>query len=334
MKRVLAAALVLLASGCEGVTEIVVEVRSDLAVPEELDEIRVEVDGTQVGAGRQQRRIPLTGTGDDGPALPVRVVLVHDGGPLGPLRVIARGVAGGDEVVSQSARTAFRRGRTVILPMALSRSCRDRTCGAEETCVDGRCEPLEPPALDAGLGDADGGPGAGTDAGPAGADAGPDPDAGPTGPDAGGCPAGCPCSQVCTGGCTCDDGCGCELSCPSGEDCESVRCEHGATCELDARGASNLAAECRHGATCTVDARGASNVLDVVCREDSVCEVDCGDVSNCVVRCENEARCRVRCAGASNCRIEGCGDLDDDVDEGDGHLDCGDGWRACRTSCP
>lgn len=198
--RLLACSALLVTLGCAQRTEIVVEVDSDLAVPGEIDAVEVIVTGSQSSSA--------SGSLLDRP-LPRTVGLVPAGGSLGPIEVRAVGTLRGVPVVERVATTSFLQGRTLLLRMFLSRACRGVTCGAGETCDEGRCvsSEVDPEMLpdwtdadagsqrrDAGPDREDGGADAGVDAGPrdsgtdsgtdAGTDAGPDPDAGmDAGPD-------------------------------------------------------------------------------------------------------------------------------------------------------
>ncbi len=193
--RLLACSL-LAVVGCAERTQIVVEVDSDLAVPGELDGIEVIVTGSQ--------SMSASGSLLDRP-LPRTVGLVPAGDSLGPIEIRAVGTLRGVPVVERVATTSFLQGRTLLLRMFLSRACRGVTCGAGETCDEGRCvsSEVDPEMLpewtdadaggqrrDSGPDRTDGGADAGTDAGPrdsgtdAGTDAGPDSDGGTdAGPD-------------------------------------------------------------------------------------------------------------------------------------------------------
>lgn len=291
-------------SGCADVTELVVVTDSDLDAPAELDALRFEVVGPSGEA--MTREAPLTGQG--AVALPVTLVVQHGGGALGPIGLRAVGTRDGTEVVRRDAVAWFVEGRSVLVHLDLSRACRDTRCPDGATCVDGVC--VDPPEVR---------PDAGTPI-----DAGGAPDAGPE------CPGGCECVQSCEGGCECRDGCSCALGCAPGEDCMNGKCkDEGTSCDLSARGASNVSHVCERTAACAFDVRDVSNVDEITCKSGARCEVDCTGASNCYVGCEGDAECLVDCTDTSSCRISHCGELDD------GDLrSCGDGVLVCRRDCP
>ncbi len=132
--RITLSALVLLLASCAGKpTEILVVVDSDLAIPAGLDTVRVEVNGAMTMSASG------TLTGADAQPLPRTVGIVYQGGSLGPLEISAVGSVMGGDVVSASASTSFIRGRTLVLPLFLSRRCVGASCGNTETCEAGSC---------------------------------------------------------------------------------------------------------------------------------------------------------------------------------------------------
>lgn len=126
------ASSLLLAVGCTGdLTEIMVVVDSDLAVPGELDAVQVEVSGSDTMTAR--------GSLSDQP-LPRTVGVVHVGnGPLGPIRIRAIGSLDGVVTVQSVVTTSFIGGRTLALPMFLGRACQTITCAEGLTCDGGMC---------------------------------------------------------------------------------------------------------------------------------------------------------------------------------------------------
>lgn len=306
--------------GCGTSSEVVLTVASDLAVPEELDAVRIEVTSPDGSTEMREARA------SDALTLPVRLRVVHEGGPVGPIHIRVLGLLEEETLVEASAVTAFVPGESVSVWLQLSRSCRDVACEDGETCEDGECVAIEPPSDDAGAPALD----AATerDAGTVEVDAFvPDafvPDTGPP------CAEGCACEQRCESGCDCRDGCGCTLSCAAGEICNAVRCEHASTeCQVEARGAAFLDVQCKGGAGCTVDGTDVPEVR-VECDRSS-CDVTCAGSDNCRVDCKNDAACLVQCPGVSSC-IASCGELDDDDDAE--LRACGDGLYACRRACP
>ena len=170
-------------------TEIVVAVYSNLAVPAELDALRIDVVGPE--STTPQTSMALLGAGQ--PSLPRTLGLVHEDGPLGPFTIRVAGRRGGLDVVERRARVSFIEGRTLLLRVDLDRRCLGTACDPNRTCIEGSCDTIDVSAesLPEWTGSLPG-PGPGTDAGVR-------PDSGP--PDAGGCT---PVDETCNGA---DDDC-------------------------------------------------------------------------------------------------------------------------------
>ena len=175
MKRIFLIGLSCLAAACSGaLTELVVVVDSDLAVPGELDAVEVRVSGVE--------SMSASGAITNAEPLPRTVGVVHRGGGLGPVEVTVIGSRGGAEVIRARAVTWFVRGQTLVLPIFLSQECTGVTCPAGRTCDGGACvsASVDPatlavwsgtvPRLDGGDPSTDGGPprdaGPRTDSGP------------------------------------------------------------------------------------------------------------------------------------------------------------------------
>ena len=327
--RAIAIAAAVAAVGCHSpLTEAVITTDTDLAIPGDVDTIRWTVDATEIGGHVHSVELPV----GEQTRLPVVLPLVHDGGPLGPIVVVAQGLSGGAPVVSRTARFYFVPSRSIVLRIDLARDCIGVACEPGQTCVDGACADPEAPG-DAGTvpGDAaipdDGG--SPRDAGNVDAHA-QAPDAGPpTALDAGPfvCMPDCPCDQSCVDtGCQCKDGCGCSLSCVGSDvDCGEMTCDGaGVECRVVARGASNVDAKCEHGSRCTHDVDDVSN-FTLQCKSEASCDVACTDVSNCRVECTGRAVCRLSCTRSSTCEYTRC----------DGVVTvCLDGTRVCNGPCP
>jgi Protein of unknown function (DUF1566) len=145
-------------------TKIVVAVWSDLAVPDDLDSVRIDVTGTG------SKTFPLT-AGSDPSAPLAELELVPLGAKNENFTVTATGLRSGNEVVAQTASVSFVPGQSLLLKLFLYGSCRDPKCPTDYTCADGACDqpiavpnlppydpsvPLSPPdagtALDSGSG--------------------------------------------------------------------------------------------------------------------------------------------------------------------------------------
>ncbi len=134
----LAAGLAL--AGCAELTEVLVVIDTDLAVPAELDELRVDVIGPDGVARRSEGRL----SGPD--ELPRTLALVHRGGALGPVSVTVTGIAAGSNVVQRRARFDFVPGETRVLRMTLLGACAATRCVGDVTCGENGCRPILVPA--------------------------------------------------------------------------------------------------------------------------------------------------------------------------------------------
>lgn len=161
------ALLLLLGAGCnDDLTQIVIEVRSDMRVPDQLDGVNIEMvraDGETMDAAA------MLGPGEN--PLPRRLGVVWEDGSLGPFRTHVVGSAGGSERVRYVGNLTFEQGSVRTWVVELNASCMDVDCTEGETCVDGSCtavmdEPLDPfveptpfdAGPDAGLEPVDAGP--------------------------------------------------------------------------------------------------------------------------------------------------------------------------------
>lgn len=164
-------------SGGGDLTELVVVVRADVAVPR----LRVTVAGPDGVVAVDEQRLA--------PSLPLSLVLLRERAPFGPITVHAEG----GDVVSDTV-TEFSPGQRRRLDVWLSASCACTACGASQTCREGSCQdrhvaasdlPRWTPGTDAGVA-------APRDAGGP-IDVGPPPDGGP--------PCGCSAQPCCAGSC-------------------------------------------------------------------------------------------------------------------------------------
>jgi len=112
-------------------TEILLVVDSDLAVPDELDELAMHIEGP--GGVVQDAVAKLA----EAP-LPRSLGLVRKQGALSPLNIQVTGRVAGRAIVQRTATLAFVEGRTLVLPLHLVRSCVSRACG-EQTCSERGC---------------------------------------------------------------------------------------------------------------------------------------------------------------------------------------------------
>lgn len=140
IERTLAVAAALLCACTTPRTQILLVTDTDLAVPSELDRMRVEVRSP---GGDVQVAEARFGPGE---LPPPRVVgLVNTDGRLGPYSLLVQGTRGASEivVVERRAELSFVAQRTMVLRVELSRACTAVTCGATETCAAGACRAVE-----------------------------------------------------------------------------------------------------------------------------------------------------------------------------------------------
>lgn len=144
-RRLLLAGLALAASaslaGCSqaAATELIVVVDTDYAIPGQLDEIDVDVQGPD-GMHHLERQ-PMASAA----ALPYTLTVVPAGAALGPIRIVASGLSAGTTVVSREARVSLSANRSMMVRLDLLRACdastmpcagrSDQTCGEGGACT-------------------------------------------------------------------------------------------------------------------------------------------------------------------------------------------------------
>lgn len=127
-------------------TRVVVAVWSDLAVPSELDSIRIDVTGP---TGNSSDIFHLSASDEPGKSsLPVQLSLVPLGAEDAIFTVSAVGLYGQSEVVSQTARVSFVGEEALLLKQFLGRACVGIVCSGDTTCSAGACDqPIAVPVL-------------------------------------------------------------------------------------------------------------------------------------------------------------------------------------------
>jgi hypothetical protein len=120
---------VLACSSTADLTQIMVVVRSDLA----LDSVEIE---TLAGGVSKKAKASLAKD-----KLPRTLAVVRRGGSLGPVTITARGFIGTENVIGRSAKLSFVEGKNITLVLDLERACfRHAACKKDETCIAGDCE--------------------------------------------------------------------------------------------------------------------------------------------------------------------------------------------------
>ncbi len=283
-------------TSCAGVTQLIVVVDTDYAVPAGLDALRVEVTGPSGETRTTEQAL------DRDSRLPMTVTVVPGGESLGPVEIRAVGLLDGAEVVDQRARVTLESGRSLTLRMFLSAMCGAVSCGATETCVCGACEGVDRPTSEWSGSPPEGPCELPMDAGPRLVDGG---DAGPGLPDGG--DAGDPgdAAMGCTSNADCDDRLDCTTdACVAGActftpddarctDGTGGMCVEGFGCQYD--GCSP--ATCVAGPCQTARCDGDQCVLESACGASEEC---CGDA--CVPRgCDDGNPCTDDACGAAGC---------------------------------
>jgi hypothetical protein len=161
-------------------TEVVVVVSArELAVPTDIDELRVTINDRLIpppASTRFDETVPLCAPDErrDCFGLPLVLTLIPgDNRPRDPVTVDVQALLGGAQVMRDEATFTFRTGASMRLDFILFRACVDSDCAASGSSCSaaGRCEPLAPtvftgePHLDLGAGQDRGTLGAGEDGG-------------------------------------------------------------------------------------------------------------------------------------------------------------------------
>jgi hypothetical protein len=157
--------LAVMAACSDARTMLVVRVDSDLAVPGQLDSVRVVVSH----AGHELQTVSV-GLGAGGKTLPVQVGLLSPSGG-GDVAIVASGWLGAGLVVGQEVDTTFVKGKSLAVDVFLAASCvgvdcpdATKTCARGEGCIDKARAPETLPVFVAGIapvvdaGSRDGGP--------------------------------------------------------------------------------------------------------------------------------------------------------------------------------
>lgn len=118
-------------------TEILIEVTTDLPIPDRIDEIVITAESPD---GRTQR---ATAALSPGIPLPRTLGMVHETGPLGPYLVTVAGLRRDAETVSRGGSVTFVEGQTRVWRVELLDACVDVACGGGETCARGGCRSVE-----------------------------------------------------------------------------------------------------------------------------------------------------------------------------------------------
>jgi hypothetical protein len=124
-----------LVAGCSAtpLTQLIVVVDTDYAVPAELDTIAIGVVGPEMPEDPVRVAPAIIG-------LPVTLGLVHRGGVLGPITVSVEGELGGSARVRRVVRTSFVASESRVLWVDLLRACDGPICtDVETTCLAGSC---------------------------------------------------------------------------------------------------------------------------------------------------------------------------------------------------
>jgi len=130
---VLATGAFLVGCGSSPQTGIVVEITSDLAVPDELPDVRVTIT-SETGAVVYDVPFHLASPGFTN-TLPLRVGVQPQGDTDAPFRILVVGHRSAQVIVSRSATLHFVRGRVLLLRLPLLATCQNANCpNPNDTC--------------------------------------------------------------------------------------------------------------------------------------------------------------------------------------------------------
>lgn len=118
-------------------TEVLIVVDTDLGVPDEIDQIRVDL----IGPNGETRR--SEGALRDVEDLPRTLGVVDTTHTARTVRATVTGLRGGANVIQRRAVFQLVPRETRILRLDLLRSCVGVSCAAEETCAENGCRPIE-----------------------------------------------------------------------------------------------------------------------------------------------------------------------------------------------
>ena len=306
-------------------TELIVIVDTDLAVPGQLDEIVVTTQSATGGVKTAAAALA------DSTSLPMTVGLRPGADTSATVMVYVRGRLAGTEQVVARVDTHFLAGERRVLRVDLTNACIGVVCTDSQTCSRGACVPraVDPTTLPRFTGTV---PGRRDDAGVAPFDAG-DFDAGPT--DAGlsdagaedaatdappGCLADSDCADgdacngvercdagVCLPGTpvSCDDGIGCTV-----DRCTASACEHTATdaaCTVSTGGTCDAMFGCQYPTctplNCAGDGCTSAVCRGVVCERTSLCTggTECCADACVAAGCDDGNQCTADACGATGC---------------------------------
>ena len=130
--------LLLLLAGCSPArTEVLIVIDTDLAVPTELDGVRVDLIGPN---GETRSAVGDVAAPD---LLPRTLAVVDETHTARTVRVTVTGLRGGGNVIQRRAVFQLVPRETRILRIDLLRGCVGVSCPTGETCGDNGCRPIE-----------------------------------------------------------------------------------------------------------------------------------------------------------------------------------------------
>jgi len=129
-------------AGCQQpLTELVVVIDTDYAVPDALDSVELVI--TSPDGSVENVLAPL-----DTIPIPVSLGLVHRGGALGVIGIEAIGRSGDVTRVRAAMLTSFVTGERREVRLDLRRRCEGELCTATTTCSEGICSSAEVPGIE------------------------------------------------------------------------------------------------------------------------------------------------------------------------------------------
>lgn len=139
--------LALASSGCADNTALRLVIRSNLAIPSEIDGLRIEIQAAS-GARVPARIVPLRDV-----AFPQTLVVLPESGSMsGPVTFTVQGLHDNVIMIQRVVVASFQAGRVIDVELELNSDCYEVECGSGADCLRGVCRQVEP--TDGGISDA------------------------------------------------------------------------------------------------------------------------------------------------------------------------------------
>lgn len=138
----LIALIALVAPGCQSRTELMVGIATDMAAPDVVDEVRLDISRAGTGVPQAMQSWLITGTNEPF-NLPGSYGIYTEHEAL-PVEITLTGFKNGTRVVSRTARMNLVEGQTLFYRMGLTAMCMMKTdCPTGTDCIEGTCKAME-----------------------------------------------------------------------------------------------------------------------------------------------------------------------------------------------